>query len=128
MTGTGLKPNSSPPSGQDADDRVDGQGQYRSLHEVVLLVPEHRFGFRVFAEQAVVDQRRQILATLRGQFETVLDQIGVCHHFRLVLKRTVQRFVQTSCRRASRKKEQGAKPCSENCVDPISPKIRFDLD
>jgi hypothetical protein len=27
---------------------------------------------------------------------------------------------------ASQKKEQGAKPCSENCVDPISPK-RLDL-
>jgi hypothetical protein len=26
------------------------------------------------------------------------------------------------------KKEQGAKPCSKNCVDPISPKIGFDLD
>jgi hypothetical protein len=27
---------------------------------------------------------------------------------------------------ASQKKEQGAKPCSKNCVDPISPK-RLDL-
>jgi hypothetical protein len=27
------------------------------------------------------------------------------------------------------KKEQGEKPCSENCVDPfVSPKIGFDLD
>jgi hypothetical protein len=27
------------------------------------------------------------------------------------------------------KKEQGGKPCSENCVDPfVSPKIGFDLD
>jgi hypothetical protein len=27
------------------------------------------------------------------------------------------------------KKEQGKKPCSENCVDPfVSPKIGFDLD
>jgi hypothetical protein len=26
------------------------------------------------------------------------------------------------------KKEQGGKPCSKNCVDPISPKIGFDLD
>jgi hypothetical protein len=26
------------------------------------------------------------------------------------------------------KKEQGGKPCSQNCVDPIFPKIGFDLD
>jgi hypothetical protein len=26
------------------------------------------------------------------------------------------------------KKEQGGKPCSKNCVDPIFPKIGFDLD
>jgi hypothetical protein len=26
------------------------------------------------------------------------------------------------------KKEQGDKPCSKNCVDPISRKIGFDLD
>jgi hypothetical protein len=30
--------------------------------------------------------------------------------------------------RAKAKKEQSAKPCSKNCVDPISPKIGFDLD
>jgi hypothetical protein len=30
---------------------------------------------------------------------------------------------------AQNKKEQGEKPCSENCVDPfVSPKIGFDLD
>jgi len=34
------------------------------------------------------------------------------------------------CRRADRykKKEQGGEPCSENCVDPIYPLIRSDLD
>jgi hypothetical protein len=26
------------------------------------------------------------------------------------------------------KKEQGKQPCSENCVDPIFPKIEFDFD
>jgi hypothetical protein len=26
------------------------------------------------------------------------------------------------------KKEQGDQPCSKNCVDPIFPKIGFDLD
>jgi hypothetical protein len=35
--------------------------------------PEHRFRLRVFAEQPAIDQRRQILATLGGQFETALD-------------------------------------------------------
>jgi hypothetical protein len=58
-------------------------------------VPEHRFGFRVFAEQAAVDQRRQILATLCGWFEALLDRIGVCHQ------------------KSIAKKEQGEKPCSE---------------
>jgi hypothetical protein len=29
---------------------------------------------------------------------------------------------------APKKKEQGEKPCSKNCVDPISPKIGLDLD
>jgi hypothetical protein len=29
---------------------------------------------------------------------------------------------------APNKKRAGRKPCSENCVDPIFPKIGFDLD
>jgi hypothetical protein len=28
----------------------------------------------------------------------------------------------------STKKEQGGVPCSKNCVDPIFPQIRFDVD
>ena len=40
------------------------------------FAPEHRFGFRVFAKQAAIDQRCQILATRGGQFKTVLDRIG----------------------------------------------------
>jgi hypothetical protein len=33
----------------------------------------HRLRFRVFAEQAAIDQRRQVLATRRGEFKAVLD-------------------------------------------------------
>ena len=80
-------------------------------------MPEHRFGFRVFAEQAAVDQRRQILATLCGWFEALLDRIGVCHQKGIAKKEQGEK----PC--SERKKEQGEKPCSENCVDPISPKI-----
>jgi hypothetical protein len=44
--------------------------------EVAAFAPEHRLRFRVFAKQAAIDQRRQILATQRGQLKTVLDRIS----------------------------------------------------
>ena len=55
--------------------RVDRQSQHRTLDEFAALGAEHRpcFGMRV--EQAPIDQRRQILATCGGQFETLLDRI-----------------------------------------------------
>jgi hypothetical protein len=34
----------------------------------------------VFAEQAAIDQRGQIPATLGGEFKAVLDRIGRCRH------------------------------------------------
>jgi hypothetical protein len=37
------------------------------------------------------------------------------------MQRTSPAAKETSLRK--RKKEQGGKPCSKNCVDPISPKI-----
>jgi hypothetical protein len=44
----------------------------------------------------------------------------------------LEKLVAKKQRREARlkiKKEQGEKPCSENCVDPfVSPKIGFDLD
>src|SRR3978361_2578408 len=41
--------------------------------------------------------------------------------FRRHLERRVSRK-QSSAPNAAQKKEQGTKPCSKNCVDPISPK------
>ena len=58
---------------------VDGERQHRSFDEFAALGPEHGFGFRMFAEQAAIDQRRQVLAALRRQLETLYDRIGWCH-------------------------------------------------
>jgi hypothetical protein len=79
----------------------------------------------VFAKQPPIDQRRQMLTSLGGQFKAVRDRIA-------------SRIVSASCKRraegkpakkreqgtspASKKKEQGASP-AQNCVDPISPKM-----
>src|SRR5580704_4779545 len=60
-------------------DGVNRQRQHRALHQRAAFGPEHRLGFRVFAKQPAIDQRRQILATLGGQFETVLDRTSCCH-------------------------------------------------
>src|ERR1700687_2512527 len=55
---------------------------------------------------------RQILATLRGQFKTVLDQIGGCHRVRYVLN-------SDECEnssKASRKKRAGRKPAPKESL------------
>jgi hypothetical protein len=81
----------------------------------------------VFAEQAAIDQRRQILAALGGKLETVLDWIGWNRHFLRCELMGARNLPERSCNerscKASQKKEQGGKPCSKNCVDPIYPKI-----
>jgi hypothetical protein len=54
----------------------------------------------------------------------MLDQIDLCHHVPLRLERKVQRFLPTILQKSISqkiKKEQGEKPCSENCVDPYFP-------
>ncbi|MGA7803542.1 hypothetical protein [Bradyrhizobium sp.] len=74
-----------------------------------------RFG--MFAEQTAIDLRCQIVATRGRQFEAVLDIVaaghfaGTVHHARAMLRMIL------------RKKEQGTKPCSRNCVDPVDPAI-----
>ena len=87
------------------------------------FAPEHRFGFRVFAKQAAIDQRFGCgVNWMGGGF--LKDQ----------LEKTEQRArpatKETSLpQKKQKKKEQGRKPCSKNCVDPIFPrKFGFDLD
>ena len=54
---------------------VDRQSQHRTLDEFAALGAEHRPRFGMRVEQPAIDQRRQILATLGGQFKTSLDRI-----------------------------------------------------
>jgi hypothetical protein len=88
---------------------IDGQRQHRALHEVVRLVAKHRFGFGVFAEEAAIDQRRQILAALGGEFETVRNEIGRGGHLCFVFNTAVI-FAGVIAREHREKKEQGASP------------------
>ena len=64
---------------------------------------------RVRVEQPAIDHRRQILAALGRQLKASFDWIWRCHHCRL-RSSLKEKLIQ--------KKEQGAKPCSKNCVDP----------
>ncbi len=57
-------------------DGVDRQSQHRTLDEFAALGAEHHSCFGMRVEQAAIDQRRQILATLGGDFKTSLDRIG----------------------------------------------------
>jgi hypothetical protein len=61
--------------------------------------------------------------TLCGQFKAALDRIGSRHRFSVSKKRARRKpdFKQSKAR--SKEKRAGRKPCSKNCVDPISPKI-----
>src|SRR5207248_9710505 len=88
--------------------RVDRQSQHRTLDEFAALGAEHhpRFGMRV--EQGAIDQRRQILAALGGQFKTSLDWIWRCRHCRLRWFR----------KRWAAKKRAGHQALLKNCVDP----------
>ena len=56
-------------------DGVDRQSQHRALDELAALGAEHRPRFGMRVEQTAIDQRRQILAALGGQFKTSLDRI-----------------------------------------------------
>jgi beta-lactamase class D len=86
----------------------------------------------VFAEQAAIDQRRQISATRCRQFKTVLDQIG--WHVRFVEHKSRRLvFFRILRNRASRKKsqkkkkEQGASPALKIVSTLFPRKIGFDL-
>jgi hypothetical protein len=57
------------------ENRVDRQRQHRTLDEPAAFAAKHTLRFRVFLEQKAIDQRRQILATLGGEFEAALDRI-----------------------------------------------------
>ena len=86
-------------------------------------LPEHRFRFGMFAKQPAIDQRRQIFATLGGKFKAVMDRIARRHRGADRTVFGVSRTCEASLKKAGPKeKEQGEKPCSKNCVDPISPK------
>jgi hypothetical protein len=61
----------------------------------------------VFAEQPAIHQRRQILAALGGEFKTVLDQIGCCHHVRCVVNPMDMKISNHVERQHLEKKEQG---------------------
>jgi hypothetical protein len=64
----------------------------------------------VFAKQAAIDQRRQILATRVGQFKTVLDQIGRCSHLRCGVNWMDSDFPKNHLE----KKRATRKPCKRN--------------
>lgn len=95
---------------------VDRQREHRAFDEIAALATEHRSRFGMFAKQACIDQRRQILATLRGQLEASMNEIGQTAAPRAAVVRQV---VSTS------KKKSRAKAPLKNCVDPLSPKVRF---
>src|SRR6202035_4968522 len=113
-------------------DRVDGQRQHRTSHEIAALAPEHRFGFRMFAEQAAIDQRRQILAALGGEFETVMDRIGWGHGARRMASsewRIGKRISSFHSLFAFSKKKSRARSPALKIVSTLFPrKFGFDLD
>ena len=55
------------------EDGFDRKLQYRSFHRLAASGAKHRLRFGVLAKQPAIDQRRQILATLGGTFETAFD-------------------------------------------------------
>ena len=56
-------------------DRVDGEGQHRSLHELAALTAKHRDSFWIGAMRALINERRQIFATRGRKLKTVLNEI-----------------------------------------------------
>jgi hypothetical protein len=56
--------------------------------------------------------------------------LGASENFQNISKKGAEpeALLQNKTRLRENKKRAGRKPCSENCVDPISPKIGFDLD
>jgi len=97
---------------------IDRQREHRAFDEIAALATEHRSCFGMFAKQACIDQRRQILATLRGQLEASMNEIGQTAAPRAAVVRQV---VSTS------KKKSRAKAPLKNCVDPLSPKSDLSL-
>jgi hypothetical protein len=61
-------------------DRLDRQRQHRALDGRAAFAAKHALRFGVLFEQKAVDQRRQILAPLGGEFETALDRIFCWRH------------------------------------------------
>jgi hypothetical protein len=119
------------------DHGTDSHRQHRAFYEILACIaPEHRLGFRVFTKQAAIDSKRQVPTTLGSQFKTEVDQVGWCRHVRCFGPNTLcfeAIFLTRSgilcagqpwtiSRGTDRKKRAGHKPCSKNCVDPISPK------
>src|ERR1700746_2856778 len=60
---------------REIQDRVDGEGEHRSLHEFAALTAKHRDSLWMSAMQALINQRRQVFATRRRKLKTVLNEI-----------------------------------------------------
>src|SRR5919204_1978133 len=73
----------------------------------------------MLGKQPSIDERRQIFASLCGQFETVLDRTAGRHVARIADVASDQIGLQEKMEFT--KKRAGRKPCSKNCVDPVYP-------
>jgi hypothetical protein len=96
--------------------------------KVIGLAPKHRFGLRVFAKQTAIDRWRQ--SSQRTAVSSKLRCVRLvgtiaCALLLTASENSFNATQKTAGHRAcaKTKKEQGRKPCSKNCVDPISPKI-----
>lgn len=80
-----------------ADEIQDGRehlGQHFAADRPVLVAPEQGLHLRMVGEQARIDQRRQVLTTLGGQFQALLDQVGA--HGGLPVRRRSSRGLSLS--------------------------------
>ena len=97
--------------------RVDRQREHRTFHQIAALTPEHRLGLGMLAEQAAIDEGRQVLASLRGQLKTLMNEIGQTDIPRVIPRRLAVLI--------SKKKEQGHSPALKIVSTLFSPNVRF---
>jgi hypothetical protein len=106
---------------------VDGQREHRTLDEVAGLAAEHRFGFRVLAEQAAIDQRRRVFATPGDQCKAVLDQVACFAHVGCVVNRA--RYLDEKGTQLQKQKKSRARSPALKIVPTLfSRMFGFDLD
>jgi hypothetical protein len=104
--------------------RIYRHCQHRTPDQFAALGSEHRLGFRMFAKQPAIDQRRQILATLGGEFKAVLDQ-ACCRHAGCVVMEISSRHPE---KQISKKKSRARSPAQKLCRPYFPAKFGFDLD